>query len=201
MRRPDLVVTFSFSHHGLVPVVPPYFTVIDPSISRASAHRLSKGSSSWGISTNRTNHQEEMRRVRLQQQQALDRLAQQAAARKKEEPPEPVPKPKKKKTPVRPLSNSSNSSGGYNPMQPWTSSAGGGYKYVLVAVAVSIHIFLECVGMAHPISHTFPIYYSQSTTTHRATWMRSLVLSAVGPQGASYEKCCGSQTVHLAKNE
>jgi hypothetical protein len=42
-------------------------------------------------------------------------------------------KKSKKKKPIKPASSSKSAmSGGYNPMQPWTSSAGGGgYRYVI----------------------------------------------------------------------
>ena len=64
--------------------------------------------------------------LRRQQQEELDRKAREAAERKKLEPPEPT---KKKKKPVAAVPKVQPA--GFNPMQPWTASqGGGGYKYV-----------------------------------------------------------------------
>ena len=110
------------------------YTVLDSYQSNGTAHRLSDTnsntttnsrsiSSAWKLGNHQSDQRadENMRRVRLQQQQALDRQAKEARQNEKVNPTEPK---KKKKTVVRPLS------AGYNPMQPWNSGSGGGYKYV-----------------------------------------------------------------------
>ena len=79
-----------------------------------------------------------MRRIRLRQQEELDRQAR--AAKKQQPPPEEeaaTKKPKKKKTTVR----SAPPDSGYSPMQPWTASQGGGYKYVFVVCCNNLRGF------------------------------------------------------------
>lgn len=107
-------------------------------MKNSSAHRLSNNtkSSGWipgvaaGSNYNNKNRdrQEEIRRIRLKQQEELDRLAKEAAARKKEElannKTDETKKPKRKTT--KPISSRVKPVEGFNPMQPWSASTGGG---------------------------------------------------------------------------
>jgi hypothetical protein len=130
-------------------------TVIDPTLQNASAHRLSSPtSSSWVNSSsnrNKKNREEEVRQVRLKQQEELNRIAREVAEREKQEQDNnsnqttvtetKITKKKKSTVSMRPAA----ASDGYNPMQPWTSSGGGGYKYVndyrLISVVIQHNIF------------------------------------------------------------
>lgn len=134
-----LFVYFSFVSFGVV--IEPYYS------RRIASHRLSdqKSRRSWlptaigggGGGSNRERNlvrDEEVRRIRLRQQEEHDRRAKEAAAARQEEaasekpaaPEEEKKKPKKKKVPV---SARTKPTGGYNALQPWSASQGGGYRY------------------------------------------------------------------------
>eukprot|EP00977_Amphora_coffeiformis_P004705 scaffold1007_cov176-Amphora_coffeaeformis.AAC.11 len=100
--------------------------VMEPSMKSSTAYRLSdtnQRSSRSSIAT--TNRQEEIRRIRQRQQEELDRKAREAAERKKQEGAESKAINQQKKPKKKPISKPP-PGGGYNPMQPWTASQGGG---------------------------------------------------------------------------
>jgi hypothetical protein len=70
-----------------------------------------------------------MLRVRLQQQEALSERAKIAAEERKKKEMEEHDR-KNKGTKKKQLTMTAKDTGGFNPLQPWSSSSGGGYKYV-----------------------------------------------------------------------
>lgn len=93
-------------------------------------------SASSAASTNATSRGEELRQVRLRQQEVANQRAQEAAKIRKEKEAEERDRKnhvaKKRPTGGDRLGSteaSSSASGGYNPMQPWSSQTSG-YRYV-----------------------------------------------------------------------
>lgn len=127
------MVLFPSHEHSVFAVITDN-TVIDPRRKSSTAYRLNDNdkNSSGILSKSRKNRQEEMLRIRQKQQEAMDRRAREAATQKKPDDDDDDSQKKKKKAPgVLRKPPAASRGGGYNPMQPWTASqGGGGYKYV-----------------------------------------------------------------------
>jgi hypothetical protein len=137
----------NFSH-----ALMPYYSLLFIVTAKSLKYNLSgvtlgnSSSSSHKTKTLRGSRDEELYQTRLRQQETYNQRAKEILEQRRQsesnterndaevaKESDPIKKNKKKK-PTIPASTSGKSTatgGGYNPMQPWTSSAGGGgYRYV-----------------------------------------------------------------------